>query len=324
MRKEMVATSRIAALVKLAVLLTLALFVLAETAPSASALPKKPKTGRIKVSTNPGGFPLIVDGQPSGATSVAVRELDLAPGKHTVEIQFPNGILWARDVEVEAGRIYCIALNHRPKQFTITKSPCPYPVNVSAPSTANDGEVITFSADATYGGTAPLNYTWTISPASARIVSGAGTPVITVDSTGTGGQRLTAILVVDDGSGEPGCRQSSQAATDIIALPPPTINSKKFDEFPSVAFDDDKARLDNLVIELQNTPNAQGYLIVYGGRRSRTGQADRLSARARDYLVKTRGIDASRLVIINGGMREQDSFELWIVPQGAKPPTPSR
>ncbi|MBV9957137.1 MAG: hypothetical protein JO360_01895, partial [Acidobacteria bacterium] len=56
---------------------------------------------------------------------------------------------------------------------------------------------------------------------------------------------------------------------------------------------------------------------------SRVGQADRLGARALDYLTKTRGIDSQRVVIVNGGYRETDFYEFWIVPQGAEPPQPS-
>ncbi|HEY0006357.1 MAG TPA: hypothetical protein VGB17_16365 [Pyrinomonadaceae bacterium] len=321
MKRETLAGLQLTALMRFALIFALALLLCGQAATHAYAKKtKKPNYGRLRVSTNPGGFDLRIDKQPLGATTLSVRELDLSPGKHTVEIQFPNDILWTRELIVDPGRIYCIALNHTPTTFTVTKSPCPYPVNVSAPSNVNDGDVITFSADATYGGSSALNYTWTVSPASARIISGAGTPTIMVDSAGLGGQRVTAVLVVDDGSGDRNCRQAAQAATEITTLPMPVITPKKFDEFPSVAFDDDKARLDNLAIELQNTPNAQGYIIVYSGRRSRPGQADRLGARARNYLSNTRGIDASRIVIVNGGVRETDTFELWIVPQGAQPP----
>jgi len=45
-----------------------------------------------------------------------------------------------------------------------------------------------------------------------------------------------------------------------------------------------------------------------------------LMKRARDYIVEQRGIDASRLVIVNGGFREDDSVELWVVPAGAEAP----
>jgi hypothetical protein len=161
-----------------------------------------------------------------------------------------------------------------------------------------------------------------VSPPAARILSGVGTPTITVDSSGLGNKRMTAILVVDDGSGDRACRQTAQAATGVGGLPnitPP----KRFDEFPSIAFDDDKARLDNLAIELQNNPGATGHVVAYAGRGSRAGEADRMGRRAIDYLTTARGISRDRLVFVNGGYREANSFELWVVPQGADAPRPT-
>jgi hypothetical protein len=285
----------------------------------------QPTTGRIEISTNPGGYPVIIDGQPAGETTDYVRTIDLEPGAHTVEILFPNNTPWRQTFQMAAGRRYCIALNYRPTTISIPAvptSPCPYPVNVSAPATVSDGDIITFSSDVGYQGQSALNYTWTISPPSARILSGAGTPTITVDSAGLGSRRVTAILVVDDGSGDRSCRQTAQASTGVTA-PQVLETPRRFDEFPSVAFDDDKARLDNLAIELQNNPGSTGYIIAYSGRRARSGEADRMNARAARYLTETRGISSNRLVTINGGGRDANSYELWLVPQGGEPPRPT-
>ncbi len=289
----------------------------------AGAKKKKVKYGLIEISTNPGGFPLRIDGQPQGDTSSTVRVIELQPGHHNIEIVLPNGGRWIRDFDIERGRKVCVNLNYHPKEYTVTKSPCPYPVNISAPLSVNDGDLITFTSDVAYNGSAPLNYTWTISPAEARLVSGAGTPTITVDSTGLGSQRVTATLVVDDGSGDPLCRQRAQGATNIVPKTPPPVECKPFDQFPSIAFDDTKARLDNLAVELQNTPDATAYIIIYAGRTSRAGQADMLGRRTIDYLTTARGVDARRIVIINGGYRDTDFIEIWICPPGAKPPQPS-
>ena len=73
-------------------------------------------------------------------------------------------------------------------------------------------------------------------------------------------------------------------------------------------------------MELQSDPSTSAYIIAYGGRTSPLGQVEVLMTRARDYLVSQRGIDASRIVVMNGGFREDDSVELWMVPSGAKPP----
>ena len=322
LKNLLVATRRHSTMIKAAVTIMIALsFALACTSTTAYAKKKrKVNYGQVEITTNPGGFPLRIDGKSEGTTSTTVRIIELTPGHHSIEIMLPNGGRWVRDFEIEKARKLCVNLNYHPKKYTITKNPCPYPVNVSAPVSVNDGDLITFTSDVAYGGTAPLSYTWTVSPSEARIVSGAGTATITVDSTGLGSQQVTATLVVDDGSGDAMCRQHAQASTSVVPKKPPEVECKPFDQFPSVAFDDDKARFDNLAIELQNAPDSQAYIIIYAGRTSRTGQADALGKRTMDYLVTQRGVDARRITIINGGYRDTDFIEIWVCPQGAKTP----
>jgi len=323
-RNFVVAIRPSSSLIKAAVTIMIALsFAVVCTSTTAYAKKRKVKFGQIEISTNPGGFPLRIDGKPEGDTSTTVRVIELDPGHHNIEILLPNGGRWVRDFEIERGRKLCLNLNYHPKKYTVAKSPCPYPVNLSAPVSVNDGDLITFTSDVSYGGSAPLTYTWTVTPSDAKIVSGAGTGTITVDSTGLGSQRVTATLVVDDGSGDAACRQTAQASTNIVPKKPPVVECKPFDQFQSVAFDDDKARFDNLAIELQNAPDSQAYIIIYAGRTSRTGQADMLGRRTMDYLVNQRGVDARRIIIINGGYRDTDFFEIWICPPGANPPQPT-
>lgn len=311
-------------LFKFAVTTMIALsFALVSTSSTAYAAKKKVKYGQILVSTNPGGMPISIDGRPEGSTTTDIRTIELNPGPHNIEITLPNGGRWVRDFEIERGRKLCLNLNFHPKTYTVTKSPCPYPVNVSSPMSVNDGDLITFASDVAYNGTGTLNYTWSVSPAEARIVSGAGTPTITVDSTGLGSQRITATLVVDDGSGEAACRQVSQASTNVVPKVIVTPECKAFDQFLSVAFDDDKARFDNLAIALQGSPDDQAYIIIYAGRTSRVGQADALGRRSMDYLVNARGLDSRRITVLNGGYRDADYIEIWVCPPGAKAPQPS-
>jgi hypothetical protein len=305
---------------RFAVALLLALpFILGSSASDAFAKTKKANYGIIKILTTPGGLLLTIDGQPRGETLTDYRSFELQPGTHNVVVKLPNGSLWTREIEVPAGRIRCVVVNYRPLPPP-PKSPCPFAVNVSAPKTVGEGEIITYTADVAYGGTAALSYYWTVSPSSARIASGAGSPTITVDSTGLGNQRLTATLLVDDGSADPLCHQSAQAVSMVAPEQKKIIVAREFDECNNCTFDDQKARLDNLAVELQNDPSAKGYVIAYGGRMSPIGQVERLMSRAREYLTQQRGIDDSRLVIVNGGFREADSVELWIVPSGAAPP----
>jgi hypothetical protein len=81
--------------------------------------------------------------------------------------------------------------------------------------------------------------------------------------------------------------------------------------------------LDNWAIELQNDPTSRGYVIAYGGRKSRPGDALKAANNQLDYAVNVRGIDSSRLSAMNGGYRDVPTIELWILRNGAPPPAPT-
>jgi hypothetical protein len=98
------------------------------------------------------------------------------------------------------------------------------------------------------------------------------------------------------------------------------VNPTKFDEYGNIRFNDEKARLDNYAIQLQNTPGSEGYIIAYG---TCAGEGQARADRAKNYLVNTRGIEAGRIVTIDGGCRSDLTVELWIVPTGATKPAAS-
>jgi len=195
--------------------------------------------------------------------------------------------------------------------------PCPN-LNVSCPTELiNVGQPVTYTANVSGGDpNATVTYNWTVS--SGTITCGQGTPSITVDTAGlTGGAQITG--TVELGGVAPECTRTASCTVTLNVPPVP----RKFDEYGNIAFNDEKARLDNFAIQLQNEPGAQGYIIAYGGRRGRTGEAQARADRAKDYLVNTRGLDPGRVVTVDGGYREDLTVELWIVPTGATPPTAS-
>lgn len=101
--------------------------------------------------------------------------------------------------------------------------------------------------------------------------------------------------------------------------------SEKIDEFGQIGECDFGARLDHLMITLQEKPNATGYLIFYQGKDVLPAryESNFNERRARNHL-QFRRFDPSRLVFVNGGFREEQATELWIVPDGAEPPTPTQ
>jgi hypothetical protein len=184
---------------------------------------------------------------------------------------------------------------------------CPT-LSVDCPSEVEDGAPATFTARFTQG--TPVvseTYNWTVS--AGTITSGQGTSSITVDTKGTGGQTITATVEV--GGVDPTCNRTASCSTPVKTKP---ALPRKFDEYGNIRFNDEKARLDNFAIQLQNEPTATGAIVGYG---SCDAEGTTRANRAKDYLVNTRGIDASRLNVIDGGCLPELQVQLWIVPQGA-------
>lgn len=93
----------------------------------------------------------------------------------------------------------------------------------------------------------------------------------------------------------------------------------KFDEFGDIQYSDLIARLDNFAVELQNRPDARGFIMVYRSRRDLSGLNRRLANRMLNYLTYTRGLSGDRIVTIDGGETSCLSQELWIAPPGTAP-----
>lgn len=110
----------------------------------------------------------------------------------------------------------------------------------------------------------------------------------------------------------------ADAQTNIPA-PQNTPVARKIDEFGDILYSDLIARLDNLAIELQNEPNARGFLIAYRTRRDLPGLSNRLALGMRSYLVNERGISAERIIAVDGGVASCLTRELWIAPVGTAP-----
>ena len=103
---------------------------------------------------------------------------------------------------------------------------------------------------------------------------------------------------------------------------------RQFDEFGDINCEDEMARLDSFAVQLQNEPAAKGVLIFYGGRRFRgrlpkQGEAGARAARMKPYLVERRRISSERVIVIDGGYREEFQVVLWVIPAEMTPPEPS-
>ena len=95
----------------------------------------------------------------------------------------------------------------------------------------------------------------------------------------------------------------------------------KFDEYSSLSFTDEKARLDNFAIRLLREPKMKGYIIIYSDQGMLSSEAQARAKRAKDYLVRARGLDAVRIVTVDGGRRERFEVELYALPSSISPPS---
>ncbi|HZH31087.1 MAG TPA: hypothetical protein VEY11_10025 [Pyrinomonadaceae bacterium] len=192
---------------------------------------------------------------------------------------------------------------------------CPA-VTVSCPDTAAENleDALTFTANMSGGDPSVTpTFNWTVS--AGAISSGQGTSSIKVDTTGIGGQTVTA--TVDVGGFLRECRTSNSCTTSISRKTAPAV---KFGEYVTDDLSANKAQLDKFVLALQRDPSAQGYLIAYGGRTSQPTDAQKAADNATDYTINTRKLDGARTLSGVGGYRERPTVELWIAPPGAQPP----
>lgn len=83
-----------------------------------------------------------------------------------------------------------------------------------------------------------------------------------------------------------------------------------------------KERLDAFADHLKENPHFQGYIMSYGGRRTFVGEAKVRGQSAKNYLVKSKGIRADRVTIIDAGYRESWVIQLWFGVAGGSNPVP--
>lgn len=190
---------------------------------------------------------------------------------------------------------------------------CPA-IEITCPTNVGIDQPLIFKSDATGGKpSSPPVYNWTVS--AGTIIEGQGTNTIKVDTKGLAGQTVRATLSM-------GGFNLECSADCAVMMPLPKPYSRKFDEFGDISRNDEKARLDNFGIDLQNDPTATAYVIVYPGKNGKRGDVQHHSSRIVDYLVNSRGMDERRIVTLVGPTRDALFVELWLTPQGATPPNP--
>lgn len=262
-------------------------------------------TAQTTRGTTPTRYVWTTDaGRIEGNGATATWTLDgVAPGYYRASLQAFGGTT-NDECQVFASTIVSVECPPVPE--------CPR-LQILCPSGIEAGQRITFDSLVSGSlGTSPFVYNWTISGGS--IIDGQGTRSITVDTAGFEGQSVTATAVLagyDASNG--GC-----SASCSVSIPVPQT-CRKFDEYPDITRNDEKARLDNLSVELQNDPFATAYVTIHPGEHGKSGDIDKRSRNIIDYLINARGLDSKRIVIKTGSMRPTSSVEIWLCPRGVTP-----
>lgn len=196
------------------------------------------------------------------------------------------------------------------------KPDCPV-TKVTCPDTVYINDKLEMTANVN-GGDSNVTPTYNWSVSAGTIESGQGTSTIEISTKElSDSESVTATVELGGFSRECGYGQTAASCTTSVMK---RAEARKLDEYGKLLPKDEHERLDKFTIELQMDPTAQAYIIAYGGRASRAGDAQKVADKAKVYLVTKRGVDRDRIVTIDGGYREQPAIELWLVPSRASLP----
>ena len=241
------------------------------------------------------------------STTGQVDTSSLAPGNYTVTGHVSEG--------QKVGLFADCTANFTIKQFD------PPTVSCSAnPTTVQPGGTSTITAQGVSPQNRTLTYTYS---ASAAQISGTGNTA-TLTTTGAPAGSITVTCNVQDDKGQ---TATSTTSVNVEAPPPPPAPKTK--TLCSITFDRDKKRparvdneakacLDDVALNLQQSTDATA--VVVGEAASTEKKADTLAAErgvnTKDYLVKEKGIDASRISVRTGTQGNKE-VENYLVPSGA-------
>jgi len=203
---------------------------------------------------------------------------------------------------------------------------CPFDIRLLNAKEVEDGDLATFEAVNVKNirkKTPKLKFEWKVLPNSAQFKLGKKKSTLVLDSTGFGGKELEVTVDVTDGVTDASCRQRIIKTLRVKKVELRKVEGDPFDEFETTSDENDKARLDNLALELRNNPTVSAYVIIYEGTDSigKKRTPDYLSKRAWNQVVKIRGSDENRIQVVTAKSdRKTSTFQLWLVPPGAKLP----
>lgn len=269
------------------------------------------------------------EGVTGSGTTATVATGSLNPGSYTVKGEVKEGKKGKEGLK--PGQSAECSANFTVKEFEPPTVACS-----ASPTTLNPGGSSTVTATGASPQNRPLTYSY---EAAAGSISGTGNTA-TYSSTGapTGPVEITCKVADDKGH-----NASAGTSLTIVAPPPPPVphvqtlcvlsfemDKKRPTRVDNVA----KACLDEVSLELQKQPDAKAVVVGNSNaeEKEKTAKQQKYAAKhkkakvqefagqravnSKDYLVKEKGIDPSRITTATGTNDEQKA-QNYLVPSGA-------
>ena len=269
------------------------------------------------------------NGVTGNGPTATVATGDQAPGPYTVTADVKQGKKGKEGLK--PGQSATATASYTVKAFEPPTISC-----AANPTTIKPGETSTVTATAVSPQNRPLTYSYS---AASGAISGSGSSA-TFNSTGapTGSVEITCTVADDKGHSV-----NSGTSVTIVAPPPPpqphaqALCSISFDmdkKRPTRVDNESKACLDDVALDLQKQADAKAVLVGSADAKEMetmakqqkiaakhkhakvTNFAAQRAVNAKDYLVKEKGIDPSRVSVATSGDDSQKVAN-YLVPAGA-------
>ncbi len=197
----------------------------------------------------------------------------------------------------------------------------PPTVSCSAnPSSVNPGDSSTITANGVSPQNRPLTYSY--SATAGSITGNSSTATLSTAGAAPGTITVTCNVVDDKG------QTASQTTTVTVNAPAPppapstsnlcSINFDRDKRRPTRVDNEAKACLDDISLNLQRSSDAKLAVVgnAAGGERLGSKLAAERAVNTKDYLVKEKGIDASRVAVYTG-TQDGKTVTTTLIPAGA-------
>ena len=108
----------------------------------------------------------------------------------------------------------------------------------------------------------------------------------------------------------------------VSSKPAETMPITPFDEYGEIGWEEERARLDNFAIQLQQDQDLIGYILVYEVTGGCLGEAQARALRAKRYVVEHRGVEWKRIMWRQEGYQADMQTTLLLVKRDVILPRP--